>query len=284
MNSSADLSPLISAFELNELAGHPEVKIFDVRGVWGRPSLHDEYLAGHVPGASFLDWRDEFVEKKVPINLASVADAEGAQQSFKHLGINEGDTVVLYDDRYHLFACRIWWAMSYWGFDSSKVKVLDGGWSHWKSLGLPASTESHIAISAGNFQVRYNDNALRIGLDEMIVARKDSCVIDARSESGFRGNADDPRSGHIPGSINIPYTSVLDENTGQFLDPDSIVATLNQLAPRWRQSPLVSTCGAGYAASVLTLALRLAGGNARLFDGSFSVWKQDLSRIVEQTS
>lgn len=110
------VSPLISAKELNAILGKSNIKVFDVRGAWGTDprSLYNDYLWGHIPTAIFLDWRKEFIEQDVVPSLAQISSFEQAKQSFKNLGIHKEDTVILYDDHYHMFAGRIWWAMRYW--------------------------------------------------------------------------------------------------------------------------------------------------------------------------
>ena len=118
-------SPLISADQLEDLLGEPKVKIFDIRGTWKSPAraLPQDYAAGHIPGAVFLDWTAHFIDTKEEIGLASVADSDQAADSFRALGINKDDVVILYDDYHHMLAGRIWWAMHYWGF--ATVRVLE---------------------------------------------------------------------------------------------------------------------------------------------------------------
>lgn len=275
-------SPLIAAQELMSKTAQPKVKLFDVRGTWGAPAAHDAYLEGHIPGAVFLDWTREFVEPHEDISLASVADAEGAQRSFRELGIDPGDQVVLYDDNFHLMAGRMWWAMRYWGF--TDVRVLDGGWSHWNAQGLPTETAARESLREGTFQVSDPVDSLRIGLDEFIVRKDSACLFDARGKAGYAGTPDDPRSGHIPRAISVPYLEVVDPQTGRFRDAAGIEAVLDAATPEWREGRVISSCGAGYAGSVLLLALHIVGKSASLFDGSFSVWKQDPSREVSRVS
>ncbi|MBX2803487.1 MAG: hypothetical protein KTR31_37750 [Myxococcales bacterium] len=141
---------LVSADALAVVLGRADLKIFDVRGTWSTPAraLPEAYDQGHLPRAVFLNWTKELLEPGVPVNLASVASREGARDSLRRLGIQPGDTVVLYDDRSHMFAGRIWWAMRAWGL--TQVFVLNGGWSHWTMQGLPVSTERHTVSEEGD--------------------------------------------------------------------------------------------------------------------------------------
>ena len=273
--------PLISADELNAIIDAPNVKIFDVRGTWASPAraLPDDYDAGHIPGAIFLDWTRHFIAQNVEPGLAPVAGKAEARESFAALGINEGDLVVLYDASSHMHAGRIWLAMRHWGFDN--VRVLDGGWNNWKSRAMQVSTVSSMP-EAGGF-VPKHVAGLKLDLEEFLRLRNDACVIDARGAANYAGNADDPRSGHIPGALNVPFSAMLDPDSGTFLDNDTIVRVLDERAPGWATKPLIASCGSGYAATVVLLALAMIDKTGILFDGSFAVWKQDPDRAVAQT-
>ena len=273
---------LVSADRLESLLGDPAVKIFDVRGTWQTTpasALQEDYEKGHVPGAVFLDWTSHFIEQGVPLGLASVADESGAAKAFRTLGINEDDLVILYDDYHHMQAGRIWWAMRRWGFDN--VSVLNGGWRYWSAQNKPISMASP-TITPGTFQPKAHDE-LVVDLNEFLVAKDGHCVIDGRGAENFAGKADDPRTGHIPGSLNIQFRDVLDAETGLFLDPDALSRVFDDMTPEWRQKPVIATCGSGYAATVILLALSELRQGGRLFDGSFAVWKQDPDRPVSQS-
>ena len=271
---------LISADELMPLLGNEAVKIFDVRGTWKTPAraLPEDYEDGHIPGAVFLDWTKHLIEQDIAVGLAAVADEAGATQSFAALGINEGDLVVLYDDTSHMLAGRIWWAMRYWGF--ADVRVLNGGWKYWAAQNMPVSKDIP-TTGQGSFKPSKETN-LRIGLDKFVTEKEAACVIDGRSAEGFAGKADDPRTGHIPGSLNIPFSAVLDQDTGLFLGSDKLETIFDETAPQWRETPIITSCGAGYAATVILLALSQLQREASLFDGSFGLWKQDPDRPVAQ--
>lgn len=274
-------SPLIQADQLKGLLDEPTVRIFDVRGTWSSPvrALREDYQAGNIPGASFLDWTKRFIDQDVPIGLAPVAGHAAAGQAFSDLGVSDGDLVVLYDDYHHMQAGRIWWAMRFWGFDN--VRVLNGGWSHWVSRDIPVSQKTP-QLPRGTFQpVRRDD--LRISLEDFVNTHGQHCVIDARGPVNFAGKADDPRTGHIPNTLNIPFSALLNADTGLFLDSKAISEVFDARAPGWRETPIITSCGSGYAATVTLLALSELGYPARLFDGSFSVWKQDPARPVVQS-
>ena len=273
--------PLISADDLNTVIDAPNVKVFDVRGTWASPAraLPDDYDMGHIPGAVFLDWTQHFIAQDMAPGLAPIADEAEARASFAGLGINEGDLVVLYDASLHMHAGRIWLAMRHWGFDN--VRVLDGGWPNWKSLGMDVSTASSVP-GTGSFVPKHVPG-LKLDLEEFLTLQDDACVIDARGATNYAGNPDDPRSGHIPGALNVPFSAMLDPDSGTFLGIDTIVAVLDDLASGWASKPLIASCGSGYAATVVLLALAMIDKPGILFDGSFAAWKQDPDRPVAQS-
>ncbi|MCW9034557.1 MAG: rhodanese-like domain-containing protein [Rhodospirillales bacterium] len=280
-----DGSPLISANELKEMLGEENIKIFDIRGKWGSPptSSHDDYAKGHIPGAIYLDWVTHFLEPNTPVNLASVASQAQAQDEFKVLGISPNDTVVLYDDYHHMLAGRIWWAMRYWGF--LNVKVLNGGWNHWSAENLPISVDINIveAIDEGAFIVSQQSH-LRASVEEVKNRPDNVSLIDARGPINYQGNPSDPRSGHVPGAINLPYSDLLDTETGLFKDAKSLESVFNETLQGKGKANLITSCGAGYAGTVSLLALKAMGIEASLFDGSFSVWKENGALPIEQGS
>lgn len=273
--------PLMSAEELVKLLGDNRVKIFDVRGTWKSPAraLPEDYEADHIKGATFLDWTRYFIEQDIDVGLASIADHDGARRSFADLGINKDDLVVLYDDNSHMFAGRIWWAMKHWDF--TNVRVLNGGWKYWTSQTLPTSNDAP-SSKTGNFQPVLNADTV-VNIDAFLAQKDGACVIDGRGPAGYAGKADDPRTGHIPGSLNIAFSELLDSETGLFLDIETLSYVFDRKAPHWRDRPIITTCGAGYAATVVLLALAQLDQSARLFDGSFGVWKQDPNRPIEQS-
>ncbi len=274
-------SPLISAKELNEVLGKSNVKIFDVRGTWGTNprSLRNDYFLGHIPGAVFLDWTKEFIEQDIVPNLAQVSSFEEAKQSFKNLGINKGDVVILYDEDHHMFAGRIWWAMRYWGFED--IRVLNGGFKYWKSQDLPISQEIP-EVTLGTFEPICQEY-LRVSLAGFLIEKNKACVLDGRGSVGYNGKPEDPRTGHIPGAISAAYNTIVDKKTGLFQEKEKIITLFDSTIPNWRTTKIISSCGAGYSGTVVMLALSSIGIQSSLFDESFSVWKQDPSRPVEQS-
>lgn len=279
-NNIKDTS-LISVHELKDILGKPNVKVFDVRGIWGKTpnSLYEDYVLGHIPNAIFLDWRKEFIDvSKVP-SLAQVSSFVEAKKSFKNLGIKKGDKIVLYDDYHHIFAGRVWWAMRYWGF--TNVQVLNGGFKYWKSQGF-SITKEILKVEKGTFEPKCQEG-LRLSLEDFIIEKEKAYVLDGRGMAGYKGKLEDPRTGHIPGAISTAYTSFLDKETGLFIGESEIIALFNKAIPNWKSEKIICSCGAGYSGTVAMLALASLSIKASLFDGSFNVWKLDSNRPVSQS-
>lgn len=271
---------LIEAEHLYTRLEDPDLLVFDVRGRFSTPpvGLRDDYDKLHISGARYLDWTKNFLRQDVPPGLASVATFDQALASFRLLGIQTNSEVVVYDDYHHMFAGRIWWAMRYWGFEN--VSVLNGGWKYWQQLQYPRSSDIP-NLQTGNF-MPVEQSSLRVSMSDFLDRRNTSCVIDARGSDSYKGSAEDERSGHIPGAINIPYSHLIDESTGCFKHTEALEAVLDSRAPSWRSKALIPSCGSGYSATVLMLALDKLGVQTPLFDDSFAGWKQDANRPVER--
>lgn len=275
------LSPLISAKELEAVLSEPNTKVFDVRGAWGSDprSLYDDYIAEHIPTSTFLDWRKEFIEQGIAPALAQVSSHEEAKQSFRNLGINKDDAVILYDDNYHMFSGRIWWVLRYWGFEN--VRVLNGGLKNWKLQNLPISQEIP-EVTPGTYEPQCQEH-LRVPLSDFLVEKDTACVLDGRGSIGYNGKPENPRTGHIPGAINAAYNVMVDKETGLFHEKESHMALFNDKVPNWRTEKIISSCGAGYSGTVVMLALADLGIQCSLFDESFAVWKLDPARPIQQS-
>ena len=106
--------------------------------------------------------------------------------------------------------------------------------------------------------------------------------MDARGPVNYGGDPGDPRSGHVPGALHLPYKAVLDPESGCFLEDEALRQIFEAAAPDWQSSRIIPSCGSGYAATVVTLALAKLGVPAALFDGSIAVWKADPERPLKQ--
>ena len=244
--------------------------VADVRWYLDGRSGRDAYRAGHVAGALFVDLDrclaapPSAAEGRHPLPPPDqFADCMGA------LGIGDGTVVVAYDDAGGSVAARLVWMLRALGEEAA---VLDGGLAGWTG-GLEAGDGG--APAPARFTVRPWPRERLASIDE--VASGNLVVIDSRAPERYRGEVEpiDPRAGHIPGAVNLPWSGNLDPATGRFLAPA-------QLQERFAgMGGAAVHCGSGVNACHNLLAMQRAGvGGARLYAGSWSQWSSDPDRPV----
>jgi thiosulfate/3-mercaptopyruvate sulfurtransferase len=229
-----------------------------------------EYVAGHIPGAVFFDI-DTIADKtsQLPHMLPSEAEFSAAMGA---LGIGDGDTVVVYDGAGLGGAPRVWWTFRVFG--AQKVFILDGGFPQWISEGRPVESGA-VQRQKRSFTARLNRAAVAALADVQAALDKGSAqVVDARPANRFLGEAPEPRpgvrSGHMPGALNVPVTTLVEE--GRLIAPERI-ARLFASAGVDVDKPVITSCGSGVTAATLWLALDAIGKEPKaLYDGSWSEW------------
>lgn len=195
-------------------------------------------------------------------------------------GIDNDSQVIVYDDANGAFAGRLWWLLRYLGHD--KVAVLDGGFKQWRKLAYPVTTTLP-STKPGVFRA-YRDDSQCLSAIEVQngLARKDICLIDARSSERYLGEDEpvDPVAGHIPGAINRPFLLNLNQE-GLFLSADELQNQFNQVIGTYSPDQVVHTCGSGVTACHNLLAMEVAGlSGSKLYPGSWSEWIRDKNRSV----
>lgn len=235
-----------------------------------------EYEAGHLPGAVYMDLENLVdTSTDLPNMLPSPEKFASRMQS---LGLGDGSRIVLYDNSPYHTATRAWWMLRLFG--AHDVAILDGGIKKWKAEGRDLASGKE-TLRHRHFTVWKDDTTLRT-LDQMKANVESGAeqVLDARSPARFTGEEADPRprthAGHIPGSKNLRYSALLNEDgtwkQGQALK-DAFAGAGIDLS-----QPLVTTCGSGITAAVLLFGARLAGAEkVALYDGSWSEWGADPS-------
>src|ERR1700680_2914058 len=266
--------PLVSTDWLAARLDDAKVKIIDASykmpGVLPLPS--DDYLGAHIPGAVFF-------------NVNTIADpndprphmypnAEQFAREVAALGISSGDTVVAYDSGAWVAAPRAWWM--FLSFGHRNVKVLDGGLQKWLREGRPTHS-GKVTPKPGHFKAKLDPGYVR-SKQQLLgnLETRAEQLVDARPRPRFEGTVAEPwpgrRSGHIPGSRNVPYAELFDAETGAMKPLDDLRKAFTAASVDLTK-PIVTTCGSGVSALVLTLALyRLRGGGHALFDCSSAGW------------
>lgn len=268
------------------LAAHlkdPDLRVIDAS--WYLPDAKRdakaEYAAAHILGARFFDI-DEITDQRS--NLPHMAPPpEKFISRLRAMGIGDGHQVVIYDGSGLFSAARVWWTFRLMG--KTDVAVLDGGFPKWQAEGReiedmpPIVRDRHMTVSRQNQLVK--------DVTQVAHAAKlaEAEIIDARSAARFKGEAPEPRpglrSGHIPGSKNVPFSTLLNAD-GTMKTPEALRATF-EAAGVSLTKPAITTCGSGVTAAVLSLALeRIGHRNHALYDGSWAEWGMYEDLAVEK--
>ncbi len=263
--------------ETEWLAQHlnaPDLFILDAS--WHLPTAnrnaHEEYLSEHIPGAFFFDI-DEIADtdRDLPHMLPS---ATKFSSRMRRMGLGDGMRIVVYDTSDLFSAARVWWTFRVMGVED--VVVLNGGLRKWKAEGRPLEDLPPMPRTERHFTARLNRELIR-DLSDMksIVASNSAQIVDARPAARFSGDAPEPRpglrGGHIPGSLNLPFNALVNED-GTFKTADDIKTAFKNAGVNVSH-PIVTSCGSGVTASVLALALAIIGHrHTAVYDGSWSEW------------
>ena len=274
--------PLVSGEWLTNNLDRAGLRVLDVRGRHPSSSLphakHAEYVQGHVPGATFVDWERDFIATEDPVPV-QVAPAEAFARRAGELGVRDGDLVVTYDDYYGIFAARVAWAFRLYG---AEARVLDGGWTTWVEEGRPVGSGESRPAEA-RFTARPRPR-LRRTLEEVERARRDgAALVDARPRHLFLGQAGMANTGHIPGARCLPYQELVDGATGLWAAPEAVARLARDagIDPDRPPSELIATCGSGVSATVALMALERIGIHCDgVYDGSFNEWSAEPGRPV----
>jgi thiosulfate/3-mercaptopyruvate sulfurtransferase len=232
-----------------------------------------EFIEGHIPGAVRFDI-DEIKDLNDPLPhmLPSAAEFDAAMQD---LGVGAEMQIVVYDTQGLFSAARAWWMFRYFGHD--RVAVLDGGLPAWQASG--GTLESGRGrVFPPKYPFKSKSRAHWVVTADEILAGLDSTqhtILDARARPRFVGEVEEPRpgmrSGHIPGSHNVPFSSLLDAETSMLLPKAELEARFSEF--ELDQTQVVVSCGSGVTACVLALAMDVIGlSEPKLYDGSWSEW------------
>lgn len=239
----------------------------------GRSGL-EEYLAGHIPGAVFMDLAD-LVDTGSPVDN-TLPPPEKFASRMQSLGLGDGSRIVIYDDSAVKTAARAWFMLKLFG--AHDVAILDGGIAKWKAEGRPLA-EGRETLRHRHFTAWQDEGKVR-SKEQMLanVGSGAEQVLDARSAARFTGEEADPRphiaAGHIPGSRNLPYSALFNAD-GTFKDKAGLKEAFAGAGIDLGK-PVVTTCGSGVTACVLLFAMHLLGKeDGRLYDGSWSEWGAD---------
>jgi thiosulfate/3-mercaptopyruvate sulfurtransferase len=228
-----------------------------------------EYIAAHIPGAVFFDINGISDTSTDLPHMLPGPDQFGA--AVGALGIAETDTIVVYDGTGLYSAPRVWWSFRIFG--AKNVFILDGGFPAWKAENRKVEA-GDVKPAVKRFKAEMNTGAVAMVSDvQMALNDGNTQVIDARSSGRFAGSEPEPRaglrSGHMPGALNVPFTEIVEN--GRLASPEKIAQVFAKHGVD-TDKPMITSCGSGVTAAVLTLGLDALGKPTRIYDGSWSEW------------
>ncbi len=262
------ISPLVAPEELVGRLEDPRLRLLDVRWWLTEPGRgHRDYLAGHLPGAVWVDLDTDLTAPEGPGRHPLPQPAAFAAR-MRELGVDDASDVVAYDDVGGTIAARLWWMLDDLGHRS--VRVLDGGYAAWAAAGLPMTTEVPAPAQRGSLSLA--DHWSRVIDRDGLVARLGRvALVDARAPERYRGDTEpvDAYPGHIPTAVNLPLPGNLGAD-GRFLARAVLYERFSPLG-----EPVVVACGSGVNACHNALAMRVAGlPDPLLYEGSYSDWSR----------
>ena len=268
-----DPKVLVSTDWLSTRLSDPEIRILDA--TWYLPNVDRdakaEYDQSHIPNARFFDI-DEVSDHRSDLPHM-VPPVEKFMSKVRKLGVGDGHQIVIYDSHGLFSAARVWWLFKVMG--QKNVAVLDGGLPKWLREGRTVDSSPPLIRDRHMF-VKYHDEMVK-DVTQVSSASKlgDFEILDARSAGRFRGEEPEPRpglrAGHIPGSKNIFYGDLLNED-GTLKSQDELVEHFKAKAVKL-DKPVITSCGSGVTAAIINLALdRIGKTDHALYDGSWTEW------------
>lgn len=282
--------PVVDEVWLAEHLDHPALRVVEASveldsATGHAVSQYPAFLAGHVPGAHFVDMVEELSDPEADARMAHIGhmfmlpDPEQFAATMGRCGVAEDTAVVVVTRSSPMWSARLWWMVRRFGHD--RVAVLDGGHDAWLAAGRPLATGEEQPEDS-SFVPLLRDELLATR-SELIATLGDSgtVLINALRPELFRGEEGGrrPRPGRIPGSVNVPFTELYDD-TGK-LRPTEQLHEMFVAAGALDAERVVTYCGGGIAAASDALALAMLGVNAALYDGSLNEWASDPESPME---
>ncbi|MCJ8340358.1 MAG: sulfurtransferase [Pseudomonadales bacterium] len=272
-----------SLVSVSWLASHytdPDIIVLDASMV----STH-ESTAAYIPGSQAFDYAKVFCDRSATLPCTMPSDNTFTEQA-RLLGINQHSTVIVYDQRGLFFAPRAWWMFKAMGLQ--KVYVLAGGMPKWQAQNLPTTTQLETASTAGDFTAVFDSGCFVNSADVLTVIQSpietaSSTVIDVRSADRFYGRELETRpglrSGHIPHSINFPFSEIVTD--GELISSQALKQQFAKWMP-YRDQQYIFSCGSGVTACItLMAAWELGYTTLAVYDGSWTDWGADANLPIE---
>jgi thiosulfate/3-mercaptopyruvate sulfurtransferase len=261
----------INANELKALLDRNAVRVIDGSWALDGTDMHALYRQAHIPGAVFFDV--ERVSDRSSSLPHMAPSPEVFAKAVGSLGLSSDDTVVVYDQQGLFSAARVWWTFRLMGHPD--VRILRGGLPAWRTAGFAVTDADTIVVPTVYTAVQQDEKVINI--EELRgLLNTDAIVLDARPAARFAGAAPEPRSGlrngHMPGSRSLPFGELIRD--GALKPADELHSILDAKGADGTR-PVVTTCGSGVTAAIISLALAELGRESRLYDGSWAQWGQE---------
>lgn len=263
-------TPLISTAALASLMGATDLRIIDASWWLDGRDARADFERERLPDAVFFDL-DAVSDRESPYPHM-LPSPEAFAEAMGTMGVSEADDIVVYDAQGLFSAARVWWTLRTMG--AARVRVLDGGLPKWRAEKRALETGAAEEPASARFKAQFDAEAVA-DFDQVGGALAAGLqVVDARGAARFRGEAAEPRpgvrAGHMPGALNLPFSNLL--NADGTLKQGAALKDAFRAAGVDLERPVITSCGSGVTAAVLTLGLAVLGRSSRLYDGSWAEW------------
>jgi thiosulfate/3-mercaptopyruvate sulfurtransferase len=292
MKPLGDPGALISTDDLAARLGQPGLRVYDCTTYLEPPDSGSDdpykavagwktFVAGHIPGAAFLDLQEEFSATDTKLKFM-MPPAESLARAFGRHGLGDGARVVLYSIGTMMWATRFWWMLRSLGFDGAAV--LDGGFDRWQAEGRPIEAGDPKGYPSATFTPRprpgrfVDKTAVKAAIGD-----PRTVIVNALGPQFHRGLEPSRygRPGRVPGSVNVPAATLIDPATKRFVSPADALASF-AAAGVDRKRRVIAYCGGGISATIdLFLLHQLGFDDLTLYDGSMGEWAKDPSLPIE---
>ncbi len=261
-------NPIVSASWLHANLDNPDLIILEVRLEQNQSNSENQNPDLQIKGARLFDIKNNFSDTNNPLPNTFPSTEQFTSESQK-LGINKKSIIVVYDTLGIYSSPRAWWMFKAMGH--SDVFVLDGGLPEWIKEGFPTESQKETTYLKGDFEAKFQPELIK-NKEQILenISTKEAVLMDARSSDRFHATQEEPRpgmrSGHIPGSINVPFTEL--QLDGKYKSEAELAEIL-----KLNDQPLFFTCGSGITACIVLLACELISDNPKaVYDGSWTEW------------